>query len=203
METKVCARCKVEKELNLFNKNKRTKDGFHFYCKQCRSEIRSEEHNKEYVREYRKINKERIKEITKIYRTNNKEELKEYGLIYEANRKKSDPIFKLRKDLGRTIRHALLYNKSYSFKEKSKIRLILGCTLEEFKAHLESLFEPWMNWSNRGLYNGGFNYGWDIDHIIPCATAKTEEEMIKLYHYTNLRPRCSYTNRVIDRIKNK
>jgi hypothetical protein len=37
-----------------------------------------------------------------------------------------------------------------------------------------------MNWSNRNL--------WHIDHIIPLASAKTEEEMIKLCHYTNLQP---------------
>jgi hypothetical protein len=59
-----------------------------------------------------------------------------------------------------------------------------------------------MNWDNRGLYNGQRNYGWDIDHIIPLATAKTIEDVIKLNHYTNLRPRCSYLNRVYDKIKN-
>ena len=37
-----------------------------------------------------------------------------------------------------------------------------------------------MNWENRGL--------WHIDHIIPLATAKTEDEIIRLNHYTNLQP---------------
>ena len=41
----------------------------------------------------------------------------------------------------------------------------------------------------------------DIDHIIPISTAKTEEEIIKLNHYSNLQPLCSYTNRVIKRDK--
>lgn len=54
-----------------------------------------------------------------------------------------------------------------------------------------------MTWENYGKYNGELNYGWDIDHIIPLTTAKTEDDVIRLSHYTNLRPLCSYTNRVI------
>jgi hypothetical protein len=37
-----------------------------------------------------------------------------------------------------------------------------------------------MNWSNRKE--------WHIDHIIPLSSAKTEEELLKLFHYTNLQP---------------
>jgi hypothetical protein len=48
-----------------------------------------------------------------------------------------------------------------------------------------------------GKYNGELNYGWDIDHIIPLAPAETEEDVIRLNHYTNLQPLCSYTNRYI------
>jgi len=51
----------------------------------------------------------------------------------------------------------------------------------------------------RGLYNGYFNYGWDIDHIIPISSAKTEDDIIKLNHYTNLQPLCSKLNRHIKR----
>jgi hypothetical protein len=56
-----------------------------------------------------------------------------------------------------------------------------------------------MTWENRGLYNGELNYGWDIDHIIPLSSAKTEEEVKKLNHHTNLQPLCSKTNRDIKR----
>ena len=37
-----------------------------------------------------------------------------------------------------------------------------------------------MDWSNHGK--------WHIDHKIPISWAKTEEEIIKLSHYTNLQP---------------
>jgi len=74
---------------------------------------------------------------------------------------------------------------------------ILGCDIDNFKSYLESKFEDWMTWENRGLYNGEFNYGWDIDHIIPVSSAKTEEELLLLNHYTNLQPLCSKINRDI------
>jgi hypothetical protein len=76
---------------------------------------------------------------------------------------------------------------------------ILGCTYEEFKNHIELKFEPWMDWDNHGLYNGEKCFGWDLDHIIPLSSAKTEEDVISLNHYSNLQPLCSYVNRVIKR----
>ena len=54
-----------------------------------------------------------------------------------------------------------------------------------------------MTWKNKGLYNGKLNCGWDIDHIIPLSTAITEDDLIKLNHYTNLQPLCSKINRDI------
>jgi hypothetical protein len=89
--------------------------------------------------------------------------------------------------------------KKNGFTKKSRTHEILGCSYEDFKNHIESLWEPWMNWDNRGLYNGKKNYGWDIDHIIPQSKAMTEDELIKLNHYKNLKPLCGYINRVIKR----
>lgn len=39
-----------------------------------------------------------------------------------------------------------------------------------------------MNWDNYGLN------GWHLDHIEPLSNAKTEEDVMRLNHYTNLRP---------------
>jgi len=74
---------------------------------------------------------------------------------------------------------------------------ILVCSFDEFKIYLESKFEDWMTCENRVLYNGELNYGWDIDHIIPLSSAKTEYDIVKLNHFSNLQPLCSYTNRYI------
>ena len=37
-----------------------------------------------------------------------------------------------------------------------------------------------MSWENQGK--------WHIDHITPLSSAKTEEEVYRLCHYTNLQP---------------
>lgn len=76
--------------------------------------------------------------------------------------------------------------RSKSIKKQNKSIEIIGLSKEEFKNYLESKFETWMNWENYGLYNGELNYGWDIDHIIPISSAKTEDEIFKLNYYTNL-----------------
>jgi hypothetical protein len=39
------------------------------------------------------------------------------------------------------------------------------------------------------LENHGQGSGkWNIDHIIPISSARTEEEIYKLNHYTNFQP---------------
>ena len=60
-----------------------------------------------------------------------------------------------------------------------------------------------MTWENQGTFNGlpptDLNQCWDIDHITPISTAQTPDEVIKLNHYTNFQPLCSFTNRWIKR----
>ena len=107
-------------------------------------------------------------------------------------------MFKLRHNISNSIRQS--FNRN-GFTKQSRTYKILGCSYNDFKLRLESKFEPWMNWGNYGLYDGTPNYGWDIDHIIPLSSAMTEEELIKLNHYTNLRPLCSHINRDIKKNK--
>lgn len=57
---------------------------------------------------------------------------------------------------------------------------IIGCSKEEFGIHIERQFLKGMTWCNRGE--------WHLDHIIPLSAAKTEEDVIRLNHHTNLRP---------------
>lgn len=113
-------------------------------------------------------------------------------------RMESDPLFKLSRNIPKLIRISI---KREGYSKKSKTFSILGCTWDELKYHIESKFEPWMNWNNWGKYNGGLRHGWDIDHIIPISFGKSEFEIIRLNHFTNLQPLDSYVNRHIKRNK--
>jgi hypothetical protein len=261
----------VEKDISLFSRNKRTKDGMRAECKECRKKItkiyrdnnkdkiksdrekfnnnnkdyfknyaiNNKESLKEYRKEYLEINKEKIteskkdynknnrtksNEYLKKYRSENKEKFKEYynnsketrKKYYEENkekikdkrneysrnylkkRKSVDSLFKLSCNI-RTIISICIKKKNRKFIKNSKTTDILGCSFEELKSRIESNFEYWMTWDNHGLYNGELNYGWDIDHIIPLSSATTEEDIIKLNHFSNLRPLCSKVNRDIKR----
>ncbi len=176
------------------------------------------DNNPEYFKKYKEENPEKIKEIqkryadshpeseknrrkrwreknpgyNKKYREENKEKIRKVKREYTNKRRESDVLFKLKDAIGHNIRECL---KRIGTKKKNRTEIIIGCTIEELKKHLESKFEIWMNWENYGLFNGEINYGWDIDHIIPTSSAKTEDEILKLNHYSNLQPLCSKINR--------
>ena len=184
--------------------------------------------NKDKVKEYELQNADRIKEVHKAYRESNKELINKNNRVYQKanldkfrvgnkkhykknkanilkkgnewkiNKINSDPLYKL-KVRTRTLVYCAFKNKT--FKKGTKTTNILDCSFKEFKKHIESQFESWMTWDNYGMYNGEFNYGWDLDHIIPISTASTEEDVIKLNHYTNFQPLCSHTNRNIKKDK--
>ena len=151
---------------------------------------------KEYEKKYYQKNKNKILEKSKQYFKDNQKIKQEKNNKRYKERRDNDPVFKLSTNLKRNIRGVLKRN---GFSKNSKTLVILGCSYDEFKKHIESLWQPWMNWGNYGLYNGTEEYGWDIDHIIPSSLALTEEDIYKLNHYSNLQPLCSFINRVIKR----
>jgi hypothetical protein len=157
--------------------------------------------NKEKISEYNKIkyqeNRDKILSKTKKWNNDNKEKKRINNVNYRKKRLNNDANFKLKHNI-RSLINQTFKNKKTNKPTKSEI--ILGCSFETFKNHIESLWEPWMNWDNYGNPKDGIyelNKTWDIDHIIPSSIATTIDEIIKLNHYTNLQPLCSYTNRFI------
>ena len=157
-----------------------------------------EQNGTTYSSNYYKDNIDDFKKYHKDYFNKNKDYVLKRMSNWVKNKKKIDPLFRLKVSSRSFIKNS--FNRSKTNKN-NRTEAILGCTIEEFKLHLESKFEDWMSWDNYGLYNHTFNYGWDLDHIIPLCTAKSEEDVIKLNHYTNIQPLCSHVNRDIKRGK--
>lgn len=126
--------------------------------------------------EYREYMKNYLKE----YNANNKEKRN----ARQKERLQQDPIFKLKTQTRKMIHQSFVRRGKYKSKQTEEI---LGCSLDFFINHLKSLFKEGMTLENYG--------DWQIDHIMPLATAKTEEDVIRLCHYTNLQPLWASENR--------
>ena len=225
METKVCNKCNTEKDVTEFEKwrkvcktckkeyqkdwkknNKKLIKESQKKWYQNNKEVRNKqskeyyEKNKETInkqsKEYYEKNKETINKRHRDYKKNNRERLNKLNSEYNRVRRLSDPLFKLRLRIGNSIYNSL---KKKGFTKNSRSFEILGCSYEEFKKHIESQWEDWMNWDNHGLYNGEEKCGWDLDHIIPLSSALCEEDIIRLNHHSNIQPLCSYVNRCVKR----
>ncbi len=182
-KTNVCKPCRKLHMQNYYKNNKET-------IKE--HQLKYYHDNREDRQKYYHDNREDRQKYNNEYYISNKSKISKRKLEYEKNRIKNDPLYKLIYSIRRNISISI---KGKGYTKKSKTQEILGCSFDEFKTYLESKFESWMSWDNKGLYNGEFNFGWDIDHIIPISSATTEGEVFKLNHYTNFQPLCSKINR--------
>jgi hypothetical protein len=196
METKICSKCKVEQELCFFQKDKTKKDGYRPDCKSCRKKYsdlnyhRFSERVSKYKKEDRLKNPEKYKLRDKNNRIKNPEKFKEKrrkyyennkdkNLAYFIKKRNTDEIFKLKDNVRRRMNIFLSTN---NMGKKNSTFDIIGCSPEYLREHLEKQFSDGMSWENYGFY------GWHIDHKIPLSSAKTEQEVYNLCHYTNLQP---------------
>lgn len=102
---------------------------------------------------------------------------------YFKNRLEYDVFFRMRLNLSCRMRIGI--KKQLGNKAKKTMELI-GCSVSHLRKHLESKFEPWMNWSNYGMGDGK----WVIDHIRPCISfdLTNEHEQKRCFNWTNLQP---------------
>ena len=76
METKICSKCKEEKEVCEFNKRNNSKDTLQSWCKICLTE---------YRKKYKEDNKEKIKNYHKKYYEKNVDKIIEQNFRFGRN----------------------------------------------------------------------------------------------------------------------
>jgi hypothetical protein len=189
---KKCNVCLGVFDLEKFHKKNSSIDGYTNICKPCKKIKNDDFYQKnkisklKYQKDYREKNKDivdaykkeyNIKYLPEYYK-NNREKILKYNHQYQTNKFKTDENFKIKKLLRTRFHHAL----KNGLKMESVINLA-GCSIEEFKSHLESLFLPEMSWENHGEI-------WEIDHIVPCALFNLLllEDQKKCFHYSNHQP---------------
>ncbi len=143
---KKCSQCNIEKEFTEFSFHETGKYNLHCHCKKCRNE---------YFQIYREKNREKRRKYNKEYYSKNTEFCKEINTRFHKKWHKekyaSDNLYKLKCNIRSLILTSL---KKKGFTKKTKTHRILGCTFKEFKNHIESQWEEWMDWDNHGSYNG-------------------------------------------------
>lgn len=187
---KICSKCQDEKSVCDFGKSSQSKDGFLNVCKSCKKIINLNYRKlnpikyKESQKKYRDNNKLIEKIRIQIWRNKNKDKVNSKSVKYEKDRKKIDPKYKLIRNI-RTRIYNFLRNKNIT--KSNKTINIIGCSPEFLKSYIENKFIDGMSWDK-------FGKEIHIDHIIPLSSAKNEEEVFKLCHYTNLQPLWSVDN---------
>jgi hypothetical protein len=200
MKTKICRKCNQEKKVCDFGKTNQNKDGLKSYCNECRKlesktyrennkEKRSEtlknyyKNNKEKellrFKNYREKNPEKRKETLLKYNIRNKGKRNEWSKNWKKNQRRTNPKYLLITNLRSRTKDFMKGEKNFNH---IKTFEVVGCSPDFLKGYIENKFTDGMTWDNYGFY------GWHIDHIIPLSSSKTEEELIKLCHYTNLQP---------------
>lgn len=197
MTTKFCNKCQEEYPIEVFKFQKSS-------CYTCQLQMsrdwkaRNKERANEYTRNWKKENKEHVSVYNAAYDEANREKIRPLRNAYHKERAKTDPNFKLSKNLRNRYNSVL---KADRLDESSLT--ILGCPIDSFKLWLEYRFADDMTFENHGQL-------WNLDHVVPIAKFDligNEDEICKCFHWTNFQPlhsranlskNCYVTNEEID-----
>jgi len=220
--TKVCNVCKLDKNFDIINFpiEKRNKNGLSGTCIECTKHNRNIRNEKLKLEEKPKLftlrcsvcKKEKpatteffhihlrsktgfknsCKECRKL--ETHKYNISEKYKIKARERRKTDIEWKIKKNIGSTICNAL---KKQDVSKQASCFFYLEYSVEDLKKHLESHFEPWMNWENWGIASSN-KKTWNIDHIYPQSKLPYDSmehpNFKKCWSLENLRPLCSIKN---------
>lgn len=214
MEKKVCSKCKIDKELYEFQKNKHSKDGYRSECSECSKlmkKLKPKNIINQYHKNYRDKNREKYNEKQKKYYWNNKEKETERVKKYREKQKRINNKEKPEKIKNIYVPWRVKNKEVFNQKRRERYKTNVIFRLSQNIRNRMNTFISSNNFSKNGKtfeligcsqielkiylenkFLPGMSWDnkgeWHIDHIIPLSLAKTEEETYKLCHYTNLQP---------------
>lgn len=179
-----CSACNQEMDVSAFRVKAGRPVG---RCKECQNAMLREKYAsnvdgirdrlREHGKKRRERHGERLNAEKRVYVEANRQKVTDRQNRWAKAKLRTDEMFAIKKRLRSLMVNAF---NSVGSAKSAETEAILGCTFEEFKAHIERQFLAGMSWSNRGE--------WHLDHIVPLATAQSPEDVIRLNHFTNYRP---------------
>lgn len=200
-----CRKCQTPYEATLFTPSS-ARDG---RCAKCfrATQAAYRERNRERIREYDRAHRDPSKS-RQYYQANAEERRAASRRYYAAHieecraknrirmadpvakrerneslreKRRTDPLFRLQQALRLRMRKAI---QRYRVSKAGHSWDLVGCSVEQLRDHLESLWLPGMSWENHGTR------GWHIDHILPCASFELANptEQRKCFHWSNMQP---------------
>lgn len=136
-----------------------------------------------YAREYAEKHRERLTAYRAEYYQRTKEKSRPRRRSYEAKLRERDVRYVISHRISRAIYHSIGSRKAGRAWES-----LLGYTVDELVQHLEAYFADGITWGNRGE--------WHIDHIVPQAVFRfeDEDELRVCWSLANLRPMWGHDN---------
>lgn len=139
----------------------------------------------------KQLQRQRDRYKTEAYRAKGRERYKlnqkrrQWFRDYIRKRRAQDSNFSIALSLRRRLHHVLRGER-----KTGPTLTLIGCSLDQLRAHLQSQFQPGMAWNNYG------QKGWHIDHIRPCASfdLTDPEQQRQCFDYTNLQPLWEHEN---------
>lgn len=190
-ENRLCKERNLKNREHILKKEKEYrenhKDQIKKYKKEHYNPIESKKYNKKYYqnhkeyyakkhKEYSLKNRDKINKNVKNWKEKNIDKVRKYQRRDYEKRNKNY-IKKLELQLRNMLNQSF---KRKKYLKSKKLETIVGLNSKEMIDYLLQTFK------------NNYGYEWDkiekihIDHIKPLKYAQTEEEVIKLCHYTNL-----------------
>lgn len=165
--------CQAHRDLSPIRKEQRAKANTNWWFKNNpgKTKIKMPEEER----------KKRARDRMQAIRNKDREAYRALSNQWDKERRTKDTNYRIACNMRSRLSKALkgVVKKSSAIDD-------LGCSLDEFRLYLESMFEPGMSWEN---YGHGVDK-WNIDHILPLSAYDlTDCEVQKrLSHFTNLKP---------------